>query len=84
MKMLCGFPMGVIMLPRLAAMVSMTIIKITLFESMHFRNSRVRGTKVISVMSLVMTIDEKKHTKISIRESFLTLTVLEVSLENND
>lgn len=72
------------MLPKFAAIVSMTIINITLREPMHFKNIMVSGTNVINVMSLVITIDEKKHTKISIRESFLTLTVLAVSFENSD
>lgn len=59
------------MLPKFAAIVSMTIINITLREPMHFKNIMVSGTNVINVMSLVITIDEKNIPKSASEKVFL-------------
>ena len=57
------------MLPRLAAIVSITtrVITFSCFPIMR-KISRVNGTKVISVTSLVMIILQKKHRSTSVTE----------------
>ena len=66
----CGLPIGVSILPKLAAIVSMVIIHTSLSVlSESFNAVIVKGTKVIRATSLVITIDEKKQSNPNIRES---------------
>ena len=58
--------MGVAMLPRLAATVSTTTRVSTRSSRPSIRNtSRVKGTKVMRVTSLVITMLQKKHSSTS-------------------
>ena len=57
-----GLPIGVSILPRLAAMVCKTIIGINKFCFSHFpKIIIVKGTNVISATSFVINILEKKQ-----------------------
>ena len=57
--------MGVTMLPRLAARVSSTTVRITSRSRPPVISSSVKGTRVISATSLVATMARKKHTAVS-------------------
>ena len=70
----CGFPIGVAMLPRFAAIVSSTTSLRTLSTLPLMRNTiSVNGTKVISATSFVITILLKKQSITRIAESPLIL-----------
>lgn len=66
----CGFPIGVNMLPRFAAIVCITTIQTRCLFSMPspicLSVTMVKGTKVMSATSLVINIDRKKHRPTSI------------------
>ena len=69
--------MGVAMLPRLAAMVSSTTTFRTRSSSPIMRNTRmVKGTKVMSVTSLVITMLHPKHRSTMVTESLRRLPAL--------
>ena len=57
--------MGVTMLPRFAARVSSTTVRITSRSRPPAISSSVKGTRVISATSLVATMARKKHTAVS-------------------
>jgi hypothetical protein len=54
--------MGVTRLPKFAATVSITTVKISLFSLCPLISIIVKGTKVISATSFVISMDVKKHT----------------------
>ncbi|BCJ99224.1 hypothetical protein bsdcttw_22650 [Anaerocolumna chitinilytica] len=65
-------PTGVSILPRLAAAVSKTTVKISLSINPDAVNKiMVKGTKVISATSFVINIEEKKHRRVSTKHSVL-------------
>ena len=76
----CGFPGGMSILPRLAAIVTSTIVISSCFFLPHIMNSSIaNGTKVMSATSLVMNMLEKKHSITSTADSWIVLCVLKSS-----
>ena len=71
-----GFPIGVSILPRLAANVSMTITKISFFRPVWARVSMVNGIKTIKATSLVTNIEETNTMFTNKMEKYFTLLVL--------
>lgn len=65
------------MLPRLAAAVSRTMVRMRLFSSgIALKISIVRGTKVSSATSFVTSMELKKHISMSTKPSLRTFPVL--------
>ena len=70
----CGFPIGVAMLPRFAAMVCRTITGIiSSVRPAMFKIRIAKGTKVIKATSFVISILEKKQRAVRVRISCLVL-----------
>lgn len=76
--------MGVTRLPKFAATVSITTVKISLFSLCPLISIIVKGTKVISATSFVISMEVKKHTAHSaaawLRVFFIRLVTMSESL----
>ena len=73
----CGFPGGISILPRLAAIVWSTTVTSSCFFLPHIINkSTANGTNVISATSFVTSMLKKKHSITSAAASWTVLFVL--------
>ena len=73
----CGLPMGVSILPRLAAAVSSTssrmVIRSASCRGIPSNSSNVKGTRVTRVTSLVNSMLRKKHSSTNSKPTMRTL-----------